>query len=185
MEFESWDESEDYIKVASSDQLHELALEHLDCWGHYEERCDLENEIIEDFGSDEMIILRVIAAKNVTTKTLIAALDNGSPDGDWASNMSYAVMNSPAITKEVLLKIPAWNHEQAWWIINHELADREVIENLEVIGYYYDVSEIIDHVLWLQQKNELTWSLTERSRADGSDATEEELQEIVDLKLAK
>jgi hypothetical protein len=125
----------------------------------------------------------VIGAKNVSTKTLIAALDNGSPDGDWASDMSYAVMSSPAINKEVLLKVPAWNHEQAWWIINHELADREVIENLEASGYY--VSEIIDRVLWLQQKSELIWYLTQRARADGSDATEEELQEIVDFKLAK
>jgi hypothetical protein len=175
MEFESW--------AASSEQLHELALEHLPCWDGEEERCEFDKESLEDGGLDSTIILRVIGAKNVSTKTLIAALDNGSPDGDWASDMSYAVMSSPAITKEVLLKVPAWNHEQAWWIINHELADREVIENLEASGYY--VSEIIDRVLWLQQKSELIWYLTQRARADGSDATEEELQEIVDFKLAK
>jgi|688.fasta_scaffold09493_16 hypothetical protein len=183
MEFESWAESEEYLKAASSEQLHELALEHLPCWDGEEERCEFDKESLEDGGLDSTIILRVIGAKNVSTKTLIAALDNGSPDGDWASDMSYAVMSSPAITKEVLLKVPAWNHEQAWWIINHELADREVIENLEASGYY--VSEIIDRVLWLQQKSELIWYLTQRARADGSDATEEELQEIVDFKLAK
>ena len=183
MEFESWAESEEYLKATSSEQLHELALEHLPCWDGEEERCEFDKESLEDGGLDSTIILRVIGAKNVSTKTLIAALDNGSPDGDWASDMSYAVMSSPAITKEVLLKVPAWNHEQAWWIINHELADREVIENLEASGYY--VSEIIDRVLWLQQKSELIWYLTQRARADGSDATEEELQEIVDFKLAK
>lgn len=183
MEFESWAESEEYLKAASAEQLHELALEHLPCWNGEEERCDFDKESLEDGGLDSTIILRVIGAKNVSTKTLIAALDNGSPDGDWASDMSYAVMSSPAITKEVLLQTPAWNHEQAWWIINHEFADREVIENLEETAYY--VSEIIDRVLWLQSRKELIWYLTERSRADGSEATEEELQEIVDLKLAK
>jgi hypothetical protein len=183
MEFESWAESEEYLKTASAEQLHELALEHLPCWDGEEERCDFDKESLEDGGLDSTIILRVIDAQNVSTKTLIAALDNGSPDGDWASDMSYAVMSSPAITKEVLLKVTAWNHEQAWWIINHELADREVIENLEASGYY--VSEIIDRVLWLQQKSELIWYLTQRARADGSEATEDELQEIVDLKLAK
>lgn len=39
MEFDSWEESEEYLKAASAEQLHELALEHLPCWNGEEERC--------------------------------------------------------------------------------------------------------------------------------------------------
>lgn len=183
MEFDSWSTFEEYLKAATPNELHQLALEHLHCWNSSAGRCDFDMESIEDSGLDETVILRVIGTENVATKTLITALDNGSPDGDWATAMSYAVMSSPAISKEVLLLTQAWNQEQAWWIINHELADREIIENLE--AKYYSVGEIIERMLWLQQVKELTWSLTESSKASGADATEVELQAIVELKISK
>jgi hypothetical protein len=158
IEFESWDEYDAYIKEATTEELHALLLEHAKCWS--EKICDMEREFIEEFTDlHEAIVIKVVGAKNVGTQTLGLALELGSADGEWANMLSYAVMYSPAIDKDTLLKTPALDHEQAWWIMNHDLADIDVIKNLDST-HGYSVRDTVSRLLYAEQTDEVDVYLT-------------------------
>lgn len=158
IEFESWDEYDEYITEASTDELHALLLEHAKCWS--ENICDMEFAFMEEIDDKrEAVVIKVLGAKNVGVQTVNLALDEGANDGQYAITLSYAVMASPAINKELLLKTPAWNHEQAWWIMNHELADADVVKNLEET-HGYSLSETLSRIMYMEQNDEVDVYLT-------------------------
>jgi hypothetical protein len=157
-EFESWDEYDEYIREASSDELHTLLVEHAKCWP--EGFCEMEAEFIEELEDNrEAIVIKVLGSKSVGAQSLEVALENGSSDGEYALTLTYAAMASPAINKELLLKTPAWDHQQAWWIMNHELADADVIKNLEET-HGYSLSETISRIMYMEQNDEVDVYLT-------------------------
>jgi hypothetical protein len=158
IEFESWDEYDAYIKEATTEELHALLLEHANCWS--EKICDMERTFIEEWGDlGEAIVIKIVGAKNVGTHTLEFALERGSADGEWANRLSYAVMYSPAIDKDTLLKTPALDHEQAWWIMNHDLADIDVIKNLDST-HGYSVRDTVSRLLYAEQTDQVDVYLT-------------------------
>jgi hypothetical protein len=174
IEFESWDEYDAYIKEATAEELHALLLEHAKCWS--EKICDMELAFIEEFTDlHEAIVIKVVGAKNVGTQTLSLALESGSADGEWANMLSYAVMYSPAVDKDILLKTPALDHEQAWWIMNHDLADIEVIKNLDST-HGYSVRDTVSRLLHTEQTDEVDVYLTgKKPKEYGTPAREAEL----------
>jgi hypothetical protein len=174
IEFESWDEYDEYIKEATAEELHALLLEHANCWS--EKICEMEREFIEEFEDlREAIVIKVVGAKKVGTQTLGLALERGSADSEWANILSYAVMYSPAIDKDILLKTPALDHEQAWWIMIHELADADVIKNLEK-AHGYSLSETISRIMYLEKNDEVDIYLTgSKPKNYGSPEREAEL----------
>ena len=178
IEFESWDEYNAYIKEATAEELHALLLEHAKCWS--EKICDMERAFIEEFTDlHEAIVIKVVGAKNVDTQTLSLALESGSADGEWANMLSYAVMYSPAIDKEILLKTPAYDHEQAWWIMNHDLADIEVIKNL-ASTHGYSVRDTVSRLLYAEQTDEVDLYLTgKKPKEYGTPEREAELLEKI------
>lgn len=107
----------------------------------------------------EAVVIKVLGAENVGVKTINLALDEGANDAEYAITLTYAVMASPAINKELLLKTPAWNHEQAWWIMNHKLADSDVVKNLDST-YGYSVTDTVSRLMYLEQNDELDIYLT-------------------------
>jgi len=158
IEFESWDEYDAYIKEASTDELHALLLEHAKCWS--EDICDMELAFMEEVEDKrEAVVIKVLGAANVGVQTVNLALDEGADDGEYRITLTYAVMASPAINKELLLKTPAWNHEQAWWIMIHELADADVVKNLEET-HGYSLSETISRIMYMEQNDEVDVYLT-------------------------
>lgn len=158
IKFESWDEYDEYIKEASTDELHSLLLEHAKCWS--EGICDMELAFMEEVDDKrEAVVIKVLGAENVGVKTINLALDEGANDAEYAITLTYAVMASPAINKELLLKTPAWNHEQAWWIMNHKLADSDVVKNLDS-AYGYSVIDTVSRLMYLEQNDELDIYLT-------------------------
>jgi len=178
IEFESWDEYDVYIKEATAEELHALLLEHAKCWS--EKICDMERAFIEEFTDlHEAIVIKVVGAKNVGIQTLTLALESGSADGEWANMLSYAVMYSPAIDKEILLKTPAYDHEQAWWIMNHDLADIEVIKNL-ASTHGYSVRDTVSRLLYAEQTDEVDLYLTgKKPKEYGTPEREAELLEKI------
>ena len=158
IEFESWDEYDAYIKEATTEELHALLLEHAKCWS--EGLCVMERAFIEECEDlREAIVIKIVGAKNVGINTLELALERGSADGEWANRLSYAVMYSPAIDKNILLKTPPLDHEQAWWIMNHDLADIEVIKNLDST-HGYSVRDTVSRLLYAEQTDEVDVYLT-------------------------
>lgn len=120
----------------------------------------MERAFIEEWGDlGEAIVIKIAGAKNVGTHTLEFALDCGSADGEWANKLSYAFMYSPAIDKDTLLKTPAWDHEQAWWIMNHDLADIDVIKNLDST-HGYSVRDTVSRLLYAEQTDKVDMYLT-------------------------
>jgi hypothetical protein len=158
IEFKSWDEYDAYIKEASKDELHSLLLEHAKCWP--EGVCAMELAFMEEVEDKrEAVVIKVLGAENVGAQSLEVALENGSSDGEYALTLSYAAMASPAISKDLLLKTPAWDHQQAWWIMNHELADADVVKNLEE-AHGYSLSETISRIMYMEQNDEVDVYLT-------------------------
>jgi hypothetical protein len=158
IEFESWEDYDQYFKEASTEELHSLLLEHVKCFP--DGVCDIELEFIEEAGDRrEAVVIKVLGAKNVGAQTVNLALDEGADDREDAITLSYAVMASPAINKELLLKTPAWDQEQAWWIMNHDLADIDVVKNLEST-YGYSVRDTVSRIMYLEQTNQLDIYLT-------------------------
>jgi len=174
IKFESWDEYDAYIKEASTDELHSLLLEHAKCWS--EGICDMELAFMEEVDDKrEAVVVKVLGAENVGVQTINLALDEGANDAGYAITLTYAVMASPAINKELLLKTPAWNHEQAWWIMNHELADADVVKNLDST-YGYSVTDTVSRLMYLEQNDELDIYLTGgKPKEYGTPAREAEL----------
>ena len=174
IDFESWDEYDEYIKEASSEELHSLLLEHAKCWP--EGICEMELAFMEEADDKcEAIVIKVLSASNVSTQSIDVALEYGSSDGENALTLSYAVMESPAMNKEMLLKTPAWDHEQAWWIMNHELADADVIKNLDET-HGYSLSDTISRIMYLEQNDEVDVYLTgEKPENYGTPEREAEL----------
>lgn len=118
VKFETWEEFNDYVLTATSAQLHELAVKHADCWLDFDS-CDEDTmlwEETEDWG--ELIPTRVLGAPNASTETLIFSLECGAETWMRARRSGF-VMDSPAITTEILLMIPvddliddAWSSKQ-------------------------------------------------------------------------
>lgn len=106
-EFKSWDELNDFLESASSEELHALALKHAECWASLS-YCD-EDQMLWDEAAqyDELIFTRVLVAPNVDTKTLQLALETGSENTWHRAFLSSTIMSSPAVTEEILLQIPA------------------------------------------------------------------------------
>jgi TPR repeat protein len=72
-----------------------------------------------------------MGAPNVSAETLIFATQLGSADGDWAAYLTGAIMDSPAITSEILEQIQVWNFDQAWELFLHPLASTELAQKLK------------------------------------------------------
>jgi len=182
LKFESWDEYDAYIKEASTDELHSLLLEHAKCWS--EGICDMELAFMEEVDDKrEAVVIKVLGAENVGVQTINLALDEGANDAEYAITLTYAVMASPAINKELLLKAPAWNHEQAWWIMNHELADADVVSNLEST-YGYSVTDTVSRLMYLEQNDELDIYLTgSKPKEYGTPEREAELLAKINTKI--
>jgi hypothetical protein len=106
-EFESWDEMNEYLESATSEELHALAVKHAACWASLS-FCD-EDQMLWDEGEDwdELIFTRVLVAPNVDSKTLQLALETGSENTRHRAILSSRIMSSSAVTTEILLQIPA------------------------------------------------------------------------------
>lgn len=105
--FESWDEFNDFLESASSEELHALAVKHAECWASLS-FCD-EDQMLWDEAEqwEELIFTRVLVSPNVDSKTLQLALETGSESTSSRAFLSSTIMSSPAVTEEILLQIPA------------------------------------------------------------------------------
>jgi hypothetical protein len=106
-EFASWDEMNEFLDSASSEELHALAVKHAECWATLS-YCD-EDQMLWDEAEDwdELIFTRVLVAPNVDSKTLQLALETGSENTRHRAILSSKIMSSSAVTTEILLQIPA------------------------------------------------------------------------------
>ena len=106
-DFESWDEFNDFLESASSEELHALAVKHAECWTSLS-FCD-EDQMLWDEAEqwDEMIFTRVLVAPSLDSKTLQLALETGSENTRHRAILSSRIMSSSAVTTEILLQIPA------------------------------------------------------------------------------
>jgi hypothetical protein len=104
--FESWDELNEFVESASSEELHALAMKHASCWATLS-FCDEDQmlwEEAEDWG--ELVFTRALVAPNVSVETLQLALETGSESTSSRAFLSSMIMSSPAVTNEILLQIP-------------------------------------------------------------------------------
>ena len=104
--FESWDEFNEYVESASSEELHALAIKHAQCWATLS-FCD-EDQMLWDESEDwgELVFTRVLEAPHVSLETLQLALETGSADSWSRAFLSSTIMSSPAVTEKILLQIP-------------------------------------------------------------------------------
>jgi hypothetical protein len=104
--FESWDEFNEYVESASSEELHALAIKHAQCWATLS-FCD-EDQMLWDESEDwgELVFTRVLEAPHVSLETLQLALETGSENSWHRAFLSSSIMSSPAVTEEILLQIP-------------------------------------------------------------------------------
>lgn len=64
-EFESWNEFNEFLESASSEELHALALKHAECWASLS-YCDEDQMLWDETAQyDELIFTRVLVAPNV------------------------------------------------------------------------------------------------------------------------
>ena len=105
-EFESWDEFNEYVESASSEELHALAIKHAQCWATLS-FCD-EDQMLWDEAEDwgELVFTRVLEAPHVSLETLQLALETGSENSWHRAFLSSTIMSSPAVTEKILLQIP-------------------------------------------------------------------------------
>jgi hypothetical protein len=146
-EFESWDEFNEFLESASSSQLYELAVKHVDCW------VDLnfcsEDQMLWDEGDDlgDLIYIRVMGAPNTSSKTLEFGIDMGSQSTWHRAYLNSTIMVSPAITTELLLKIPVDDYlddcDTARQMFFHPLASIDVIKH--VIDDYPELIDRLDY----------------------------------------
>jgi hypothetical protein len=141
------DDVEDFLTLlshSSAKELHSLVIEHSDCWNSGD-LCKLDKQLVEELGIRECVVPSVMGAPNVSEETLIFATQLGSADGDWAAFLSVAIMNSPAITSEILKQTRVWNFDQAWELFLHPLASTELAQTLkDEYGFADQNSAIID-----------------------------------------
>jgi len=104
--FESWDEFNDYVESASSEELHAMAIKHAQCWATLN-YCD-EDQMLWDESEDwgELVFTKVLEAPHVGLETLQLALETGSADSWSRAFLSSTIMSSPAVNEEILLQIP-------------------------------------------------------------------------------
>jgi len=133
-EFETWEEFNEFMMSATASQLHSLAVKHADCWATLE-FC-AEDQMLWDEAEDwgELIYTRVMSAPNVTSETLEFAAGGGSENTWHRAYLSSTIMDSPAITAEILLKISVDDYiddvETARQMFFHPLATIEVIKHV-------------------------------------------------------
>ena len=184
-EFESWDEFNEFLKSASSSQLYELAVKHNDCWVDLD-FCKEDQMLMDEGGDDlgELIYIRVLGAPNICSKTLDYAIDMGSQSTWHRAQLNSTIMVNPAITTELLLKIPVDDYlddlHTARQMFFHPLASIDVIKH--VID---DYPEMIDRLSSEEDSEELVQKAQARwleiSETDRN-PTEEE-QEMLELFL--
>jgi hypothetical protein len=104
--FENFEQLDSFIAEASASELHEVAIEHASCW-ETQEFCEADTFFYDETSElGELIFTRVIGAPKVSTETLIFALGCASQSTWHRAYLSSVVMNSPAITVDILLQIP-------------------------------------------------------------------------------
>jgi hypothetical protein len=132
--FESWEEFNEFMLSATSYQLHELVLKHADCWVTFEwcEEDQMLMDETEDIG--EIIYTRALSAPQVSSETLEYAAEEGSQSTWHRAYLSSILMESPAITTEILLKIPVDDYiddvDTARQMFFHPLATIDVIKHV-------------------------------------------------------
>lgn len=155
-EFESWNEFNEFLESASSEELHALALKHAECWASLS-YCD-EDQILWDEAAqyDELIFTKVLVAPNVDSKTLQLALETSSENTWHRAFLSSTIMRSPAVTKEILLQIPADDMiddvDVAMALFFHALASIDVL--IYALREYPE--NLIDHLIFDAHKDGLT-----------------------------
>ena len=145
VEFETWEEFNEYINSASSSQLHSLAVKHADCWATLS-FCKEDQMLWEESGDwGELIFIRVLLAKNVNIQTLKFALQVGSESTQSRAFLSLTLMDSPAITAELLLEIPVDDaiddKDTARQMFFHPLASIDVLKH--VIGSFPEMIDLL------------------------------------------
>ena len=125
---------------SSPEELQLLVVEHTDCW-LTGDLCELDALLFEELGLRHCVVPSVMGAPNVSVETLIFATQLGSADADWASILAYAIMDSPAITSDVLQQTQVWNSDQAWELFLHPLVSVELAQSLENEYSFLDRSE--------------------------------------------
>jgi len=126
------DDVENFLTLlsnSSAKQLQSLVIEHSDCWNSGD-LCKLDKQLFEELGIRECVLPSVMGAPNVNAETLIFATQLGSADGDWAAYLTDSIMDSPAVTSEILEQIQVWNFDQAWELFLHPLASTELAQKL-------------------------------------------------------
>jgi len=183
-EFESWDEFNEFLKSASSSQLHELANKHIDCWVDLD-FCKEDQMLMDEGGNlGDLIYIRVMGAPNTSSKTLEFGIDMGSQSTWHRAYLNSTIMESPAITTELLLKIPVDDYlddcDTARQMFFHPLASIDVIKH--VID---DYPEMIDRLSSDEDSEELVKKAQARwleiSETDRNPTSEE--QEMLELFL--
>lgn len=137
-EFESWDEFNEFLESASSEELHALAVKHSECWASLS-YCDEDQMLWDETEQwDELIFTRVLVAPNLDSKTLQLALETGSENTWHRAFLSSTIMSSSAITEEILMQIPVDDMiddvEVAGQMFFHPLATVDVLLNA-INGY--------------------------------------------------
>lgn len=181
--FKSWEEFNEFMLSATSSQLHELALKHADCWAtlQYCEEDQMLWDEAEDWG--ELIYTRVVGAPHISSATLEFVVNGGSENTWHRAYLSSTIMESPAITTEILLKISVDDYiddlETARQMFFHPLATIDVIKHViedypEMIDRltYGDESRSAENREELVKKAQAKW--LEISEADRNPTKEEQ-----------
>ena len=174
-EFESWDEFNDFLELASSEELHSLAVKHAECWASLN-FCD-EDQMLWDEAEqwNELIFTRVLVAPNVDSKTLQLALETGSENSWHRAFLSSTIMSSPAITTEILLQIPADDMiddaEVAEELFFHSAASIDVL--LYALNQY--PTNLIDALIY-ETERDMTHDERDRNRAKRDELRKQHLR---------
>jgi hypothetical protein len=177
-EFKSWDELNDFLESASSEELHALAVKHAECWASLS-YCDEDQMLWDETAQhDELIFTRVLVAPNIDSKTLQLALETGSENTWHRALLSSTIMRSPAVTEEILLQIPADDMiddlDVATALFFHTLASIDVL--LYVLNQY--PNNLIDALIY-EEERDITHEERER---DGSKRDELRKQHLRNFK---
>ena len=160
------------LSKSSTKQLQSLLVEHSGCWDSGD-LCTLDKQLFEDLGIRQCVVPSVLGAPNVSVETLVFATQMGSADGDWASFLSDAIMDSPAITAEVLQQTRVWNWEQAWDLFLHPLTSKELAQTLSAEYDLESVALKIENEMGKSRQAQLS-TIIEAKLEQDSDKTIEE-----------
>jgi len=176
-EFESWDAFNEFLDSASSEELHALAVKHAECWATLS-FCDVDQMLwdeAEDWG--ELVFTRVLVAPNVDSKTLQLAVETGSGDTWHRAFLSSTIMDSSAVTKEILLQIPADDMiddvEVAEQLFFHSVASIDVL--LYALNQY--PTNLIDALIY-ETVRDMTEDERKSNRAKRDELRSEYLQKF-------